>query len=50
MATRFGVLALAVLKYHVGTGTITCDQLRVALANAEVKLTGAEFNQVKSGS
>jgi hypothetical protein len=43
---RHGVLGLSVLKYHVGSGTITCDQLRAAIIAAEVKISSNEFNQV----
>ena len=40
------MLALAVFRYHIGTGTMTCQEWKKRLAATEIKLYPHEVNQI----
>ena len=42
----YGVLALAVFRYHIGTGSMSCQEWKTRLAATEIKLYPHEVNQI----
>jgi hypothetical protein len=43
---RYGVLAMPVLRFHMGTGEMTCQEWKNQLALTEVKMFPHEVNQI----
>lgn len=43
---RHGILALSNVRFHVGVGEISCDNMRKAMRDTEVKMDRFELNQI----
>jgi hypothetical protein len=45
---RYGVLAFCALQHYIGTGTIHCTKLKMAIKEAGIECKQFEFNQVSN--
>ena len=43
---KYGILGISALRYHLGSGVISCSNFRASLSKLDIKLSPSEFSQV----